>query len=141
MPFSIDIDDVNSLVLSQYWGVADNAGFLGYLEAMAAAGPFDERFRLLAVFHDDVIFEVDANTVRAGAAMPAVLPLTCKRLIVASQPLAFGLSRMYTLEASDKTEQYTVVENIADACRLLDLDVSQLKLRVPKKLGPPSPAL
>jgi hypothetical protein len=132
MAHSIVVDTDHWLVLSKFWGIFDAADFEQYLLAMEREGPFEEPFRLLLIFHTATQFDISADAIRTGARRPPQFADGAQRVIVAQGAVAFGLSRLYSMESPLQSDDYAVFNTIEAACGLLDLYPENLDLSFPE---------
>jgi len=65
---------------------------------------------------------VSANTITALAASAPAVPGGGRHVIVAKEPIAFGLSRMFELSRNATSEQLQVVRSIDEAYSLLGVN-------------------
>ena len=95
MRFRIEIDDELALVVAVVRDSFDGEGFKRYLDRIQALGPFPTGTDLLLVFHPDTRFEIETSEIRAGAARGPTFEATGIRVVLATDKLAYGLSRLY----------------------------------------------
>lgn len=137
MPFSIEIDHKQHLVIAKFWGVFDSSEFEEELAAMDRLGPFNESYRLLHAFSELVQYVVSTDALRNAARRrsewkwPEKLPFhpDAKRVIFAASDLVFGLARLYDTETYK--EEFTVVRTIAEAAAELAMDVADIDASFP----------
>ncbi len=125
MAYSIEIDDVHALVIVKFWDLFDSAGFLDYLAELEASGPFADHFNLFLIFHEHTRFSIESDDIRRQAQRKPTFSKDARRVVVAPSDMAFGLSRLYGLEAPTASDQYSTVKHISEALTLLNLNPAE----------------
>ncbi|MES2524845.1 MAG: hypothetical protein V4617_19260 [Gemmatimonadota bacterium] len=124
MPFAYTLDQSRRIVRSRAWGAVDVQDLSDHLEEMRALfadGTLDGRWRQLADFSGAESFEdVSTSGIRHVAAFNP-WPPTSRRVILAPQPEAYGLARMYQLLLGADDNQLTIVRAEDEAQALLNL--------------------
>jgi hypothetical protein len=96
------------------------------LERFACKGPCSAIVDLSQVVH----MPVSAKTVRSLAASAPAVPAGTRRVIVAQEPVVFGLSRMFELSRDAMGGQLQVVHSMDEAYGLLGATSGDFSQRV-----------
>ena len=131
MPYKIQVRDKDRLVLSRIWGTLDNETFSNYIFATEALKQIPEDYRLLVILDPETELEMDTQFIRSLAQRPPVFGAGSNRVIVATENVAFGLSRIYTMESRTMGDQYTIVRTVEEAVKILKLDLACITAAVP----------
>ena len=128
MSYSIEIDTSNNLVIAKFSSRVSADELLHYVIEMEEQGPFAEHFNLLVLVHPEAKFDMDTRLIREYARRVLVFSPGARRIIVATDDLAFGLSRIWGMESPNASDQYTTVKTIEQACEILGVSISTLSL-------------
>ena len=126
MPFDIQIRKADKLILARIWGQLDNELFTNYILATEGYAPIPEDYRLLLVFDEETRLELDTSLIRELARRPPVFSAESTRVVVATEDLAFGLSRIYIAESRFSGDLYVIVRTLEAAADVLNIDVNAL---------------
>ncbi len=132
MPWSIDIDTANRVVVARMWGTMDGAELLSYHDSMESIGPLSADIRLLLLMHPEIHFDLPTAVIRETAKRTTVFSPQAPRVIVAPRAVALGLGRLYAMETPTAWEQYKVVQSVQDACDILGIDPERIDLTFPE---------
>lgn len=128
MPYDIQLKDDDQLMLACIWGILDNDLFSNYIMATETYVPLSGNYRLLVIFDEETKLQMDTQLIRDLARRPPVFGPGAMRVIVASENLAFALSRVFMMEAATASDQYNVVRTLDEAAEMLAIDVSTIVL-------------
>ena len=126
MPFSISQRPDLHLVMVSFWGEVDDTGLTDYMDAICKLGPFNEPFDVLIVIDDEAQVRVATGTIRRSAHQAPIFHPGARRVIVAKQDVAFGLSRVYITESGGMDDSQ-VSHELHEAAEYLDHDVKSLE--------------
>lgn len=122
MPGSYTILPAARLVYSRAWGVFTDAELMAHVNSLRSDPRFEPSFRQLADFRDVTELEVSAEGVRTVATLNPY-GRGARRAIVTSQPVAYGMARMYELLGYDSEDQVKVTRDLAEARAWLGDDI------------------
>ena len=126
MPYSVNIDDSLSLVIARLWGTLDDENLVEYFEELERRGPFDEGFDLLLVIDEQADLVASGGSIRESARRMTTFKPNALRVIVATDTLAYGISRIYVSTASKASGQYRMARSLGEAAGFLDAELEQL---------------
>jgi hypothetical protein len=120
MPAEYSIEPGRRLVRSRGWGTLSLADVVAHYHAIAADPAFDPMFDQLADLRDVDEFSISSTQIREDA-LDAIFAPSARRAFVASSDVAFGLARMYGLQAEGAQQNVQVFRALAEAERWLGL--------------------
>ncbi len=132
MPFFIEHKQELDLVVAQMRGVVDDSVFNQYILETECLKTISAETNLLLLLNPDVDLKVSSSLIREMSRRPPVFALDALRVIVAPSDIGFGLSRMFSQEAPTASEQYMVVQTLAEASGLLGVDAVGLSQKLPE---------
>lgn len=126
MPYSVHIDESLSLVIGRLYGLVDDSTLFGYFDELERRGPFRNGFNLLLVIEVGAKLTAETEAIRYSASRPSTFDGEALRVILASDELGFGLSRVYVSHAPKASGQYRLVRNSKEAAELLAIESATL---------------
>ena len=131
MGYVIDVDETHRAlrvtVTTQVLTDEELTDLYRVLERFAhKGGPYSAVLDLSQVVH----MPVSAKTIRSLAASAPAVPAGTPRVIVAREPIAFGLSRMFELSRDAMGGQLQVVRSMDEAYGLLGVTSGDFSQRV-----------
>src|SRR5262249_8599354 len=82
---------------------------------------------------------ISSRTVRALAASKPAIPAGRLRVIVATQPVMYGLARMFELSQDAMGGQLQVARSLEEAYAMLGVRAEDFTQRISRKIGSPEP--
>jgi hypothetical protein len=119
MPTSYKIDPVQQLVRCRAWGVLSNADLRDHYHSLVADPRFHASYRHLGDLRDVTDFSLESWMIAEVASWP-IFDAGTRRAIVATTDVAFGLSRMFSLNAERVGQDVRVFRGLVDAQDWLD---------------------
>lgn len=128
MTWTIDALDDHELLLVQFKNTIDLASYRDYEASLKVAAVGKRHYRLLVLCSEELKLDVETEDLRGFARQASTLDEGVQRVIVAPQPLAFGLSRLYSVESEGVgiIDRFTIVRSVGEACDSLKLPRSAL---------------
>ena len=114
MPITYVIDPLRRLVRSRAWGTFTDADFRAYKVRLAADPAFDPSYQQLGDLREVTRVEL-SSVVVADVAMHLCFSPRARRALVAREPCAYGVARMYELYAEAAGQQVRVFTDVDTA--------------------------
>ncbi|ABF40907.1 hypothetical protein Acid345_1906 [Candidatus Koribacter versatilis Ellin345] len=120
MPVKVEVDRSRRLAKRTYIGVVTASELLDSIHEYRSAPEFDPSFNELMDFREVDRIDASIDDIRLCALRAVPFANTSKRVILAPQPLVFGLARMYQIIGEDIHPNVYVVKTEEDAFRTLE---------------------
>jgi len=120
MPVRVEVDRGRKLAERTYSGVVTASELLDSIHEYRSIPEFDPGFNELLDFREVESIEASIEDIRICAMRPVPFANSSKRVILAPQPLVFGLARMYQIIGEDIHPNVYVVKTEEEAFRMLE---------------------
>ncbi len=121
MPYSVKIHDDLGLVVARLWGSLDLKTFMAYFDTIESLGPFGPEYNFFLKIDPAAELDFPTDAVMDSARRPTVFHDDATRVILASEHLAYGLSRVFVSSAGPAGKQYIMARTLNEAARALNL--------------------
>lgn len=121
MPYSVNVHDDIGLVIAKFWDNLDVETFVDYFDTMESLGPFEAGYNLLLSISSDGDVNLPTDAIMDSARRPNMFHDSAKRVILVSDHLAYGLSRIYVSSAGTAGSQYVMARDLREAAAALNL--------------------
>jgi len=121
MPVKVEVDSSRKLAKRTYSGVVTASELLDSIHQYGAVPGFDPSLNELMDFRQVENIEASIEDIRICAMRPVPFANTATRVILAPQPLVFGLARMYQIIGEEVHPNVVVVKTEQEAFRTLGL--------------------
>ena len=122
MPLHYRIDQKREIVFITADGIITDADLLTHLDDIENDSDFHPSFNRLNDYRAVESLDVTGAGVRALASRVDASEASCRRAIVVSTELAYGMARMFQILTDDKPATIEVFKDMAEARKWLGLD-------------------
>ncbi len=119
MPVKVEVDPSRKLAKRTYSGVVTASELLDSIREYSSLPEFDPCFNELMDFREIERIDASIDDIRMCALRPVPFSNSAIRVILAPQPLVFGLARMYQIIGEDVHPNLYVVKTEQEAFRTL----------------------
>ena len=119
MPVQVSVDPKSRLATRTYSGVVTSEDLLESIHQYATIPGFEPTFNELMDFREVESVAAPIEDIHRCAHTPVPFDNSCKRVILASKQIIYGLARMYQILGEDAHPNIEVVRTVEEANRLL----------------------